>query len=82
MNFWAPALGEVSLNVTLFVRPSVYSQRKISEMTLQFFLIFCIKIDGHKVRKLTKYFEKSVLKKSPVGSGGSKNKVLEFLTKI
>ena len=72
MNFWTPALGEVSLNVTLFVRSSVYSQRKISELTLQFFLIFCIKIDGHKVRKLTKYFEKSVLKKVLLGQEGPK----------
>ena len=55
MNFWTPALGEVPLNLALFVRSSVSQQHKISELTPQFFLIFCIKIEGHIVRKLAKY---------------------------
>ena len=36
------------------VRPSVLSQPKISELAHQFLLIFCIKLNSHKVRKVTK----------------------------
>ena len=38
------------------VLPSVRSQRKISDLAFQFFSVFffCIKLDSHKVRKVTK----------------------------
>ena len=49
---------------------STFSQPKISELASQFFLIFCIKLDSHKVRKVTKpNFWKNVL----TGRNGSKS---------
>ena len=54
MNFWTPALGEVPLNLALFVRSSVSQQRKISELTPQFFLIFLHKNRGPYSKKTGK----------------------------
>lgn len=50
---------------------SAFSQPKISELACQFFLIFCIKSDSHKVREVTKpNFWKNVL----TGRDGSKSR--------
>ena len=61
------------MNLGLFVPPSVYppilmpahssnhSQCKILELSIPFFLIYCMKLDSHKVRKVTKNeFSKNV----------------------
>ena len=40
-----------SMNLALSVRPAVCSQLKISEVASQFYLIFCMKLCSHKVRK-------------------------------
>ena len=36
-----------------YVRPYIRPKRKISETALRIFQIFCMKLKGHKVRKVT-----------------------------
>ena len=61
-----PCLLGCSINLALFivlsVRSFVRSQRKISEIDHQFFLIFYMKLESHKIRKVTEsnFFKKPV----------------------
>lgn len=42
-----------ALFVCLFICPFIYSQCKISELTISFFWFLCIKLDSNKVKKVT-----------------------------
>ena len=65
--------GSVLWKLYSSVRSSVRLQCKISEFTHRFFLIFSVKLDSHKVRKLAK---PNSWKKWPVGSGEPKSHIL------
>ena len=81
-----PRQQNCPMNWVLFFRVFVRSQRKISGLPDHFFLIFCLMLDSHKVRKLTK---SDFWKKISVGQEGpkspkkwSKNEVVRVWTKI
>ena len=42
------------MNLALSVRSSVRLEPEISELAHQFFLIFCMKLESQKIRKVTK----------------------------
>ena len=60
-NYWTPApaavtyeFGTVHPFVRSSVRPFVCSQHQLLELDRHFFLIFCMKLDSHKVRIVRK----------------------------
>ena len=55
------------------VRLSISSQHKISEMSLQLFLIFCMSFEGFKVRKVTEFLKKALAgEENPKGPKNAK----------
>ena len=51
--YWTPTLVEFSCEFGPVYLPICF-QHTISELVHHFFLIFCMKLDGYKVRKVTK----------------------------
>ena len=83
LTFWTPALAQVSYEfgcVCLSVGLFVCSQYKISKMAYQFFLIFCMKLGSHKIRKTMKpyFWEKVQVNQESLGclKNDPKNEVL------
>ena len=79
-NSWKSMITKCSLNLSLFIpsiQPSVCSQCKISEMADQFFLIFCIRLENDKLRKMAEleFWEKSRWVKTETCGNGNCGKI-------